>query len=219
MKTLRLIADVHSKQKEHLKVIGGSEYSISLGDVGFDYSYLDKVDSDKHKFFCGNHDNYDSKQNYPHWLGDYGVFELNSIKGFFIGGAFSIDWQYRTKSELRTGEKTFWTNEQLSIPELRKAVDLYKEVKPDFMLSHTCPTEIAKKIGNPDILRDFGYDPDTFTTNTQEALQECFEYHRPNLWVFGHMHLNINTIIKKTRFICRKELGYTDINENLEVIK
>jgi hypothetical protein len=137
-------------------------------------------------------------------------------------GCISIDWKYRVKHEMSTGQKIFWEDEQLSIPRLQNAIQVYDDVKPDLMITHECPTEIARKIGNPDILRDYGYNSKTFTTNTQECLQICFKQHQPKLWIFGHFHLNCDFVIGQTRFVCLNMIPrhryFIDINENLEIL-
>jgi predicted phosphohydrolase len=175
-----------------------------------------ELDTSKHKILKGNHDSY--HQYYSGDLGDYGTFELNGIKGFFIRGAFSVDSARRIRHEQLTGEKIWWLEEQLSIPKLREAVDLYKKIKPDFMLSHAAPTKWLRKVGSKKVLAGFGFDPETFDTNTQAALQECFEYHKPKLWIYGHIHTWKNKTWHGTRFICQRELGYVDINENLDIV-
>ncbi len=216
--TLRIISDIHSKIPQYLKILKKCEYSIQIGDNCFNYTYRRNIDNSKHKFFGGNHDNYDLYYDTPGNMGDFGEFELNGFKGFFVRGGFSIDKTYRTKYEAETGQKIWWKEEQLSLTKLQEMVDLYKKVKPDLMISHTCPTSVARKIGNPAILRNLGYDPDSFTTKTQEALQECFEWHKATCHFFGHFHQDVDFVLNNTRFICKPELEYIDINQNLEVV-
>lgn len=222
MKQIRIIGDSHGQDKKYLECAKQSEYSICVGDVGFDYSFLDKLDFTKHIFIPGNHDNYDKLPDCEHALEGWGTYELNKIPFFFIRGGFSIDWKYRMKHEMSTGQKIWWEDEQLSIPRLQNAVAVYEDVKPDLMITHECPTEVAKRIGNPDILRDYGYNPKTFTTNTQECLQACFLEHQPKLWIFGHFHNNIDLTVNNTRFICLNMIPrykyFIDINENLEIL-
>jgi len=177
------------------------------------------IDHDCHKMFGGNHDNYDEIDKFPGCMGNYGAFELNGIKGFFIRGAFSIDWKWRVEHYHNTGQKIMWDQEQLSHSELTKAVDLYKTVKPDFMLSHSCPISVSKKFGSAGPLKALGgYDQKTFTTHTQEALQECKEAHAPKLWIWGHFHFHKDKTWHKTRWVCRPELGWVDVDENLNIV-
>lgn len=216
MNQIRIISDVHGKINKYLDVVNKCEYSVQLGDLAFDYRFLGNIDDTRHVFIPGNHDNYDKCFAYPHCLGNFGEFELNGIVFFFIRGAFSIDWQYRQKHQELTGQKSWWSNEELSFAEMKLCFDLYREVKPDFVISHDCPRIISNKIGNPQILNNFGYNADIFTTSTSELLEECYNFHAPKIWIFGHYHIDIQVNLK-TKFICLPELGYCDVNSNLEV--
>ena len=80
------------------------------------------------------------------------------------------------------------------------------------MITHTCPQEIAKLIGRPGALRNFGFNPETFTTNTQLALQSCFEAHQPKLWIYGHFHQDIAFEYKGTLFVCLDEFQSMDFD-------
>ena len=128
---LTFIGDVHGKYKEYLNKITEKEYSIQLGDFGFDYSCLKHVDTTKHKILLGNHDNYD---NIPkHSLGDFGVYELLGLKIFYIRGAYSIDKKYRIVG------RSWWENEELNYTQCNDCIQLYKNTKPDMVISHDAP--------------------------------------------------------------------------------
>lgn len=221
MKQIRLIGDSHGENQHYLKIAKKSEYSVQLGDLAFDYEFMKRLDSDKHKVILGNHDNYDIRD-FPHNLGDFGTYTLNGISFFFIRGGFSIDFAYRLRHEQSTGIKSFWVEEELSLPRMAECLELYKVVKPEFVISHEPTREIAKLTGNEDILREFGFNPTTFTTNTGELLSACFSFYKPKLWVYGHMHKNYDKIIDRTQFIglnmIPRHRYFIDINENLEII-
>jgi hypothetical protein len=53
---LAIIGDIHGKKDIHENIMREYEYTLQIGDLGFDYSYLDSYDSSKHMFFPGNHD-------------------------------------------------------------------------------------------------------------------------------------------------------------------
>jgi hypothetical protein len=218
MKKIRVISDVHGERRKYLALANNCEYSVQLGDLDFDYEFLNELDPDKHKFFPGNHSNYDKCFAYPHCLGDYGPVELNGVKFFFVRGGFSIDWAYRTRHYQFTGEKIMWAKEQLSLEQMEGCLALYKEVKPDFVISHEGPTCASKKFGNSKILKEFGYDPETFTTNTQELLQAMFDYHQPKRWIMGHLHVNRMATIGNTKFNCLPILGCVNVNEEFELV-
>lgn len=212
---LRLIGDVHQKIKDYIKLLD-APYSIQLGDMGFDYSLLNQVDASKHKFLAGNHDNYsiseyvDDKPSIliseneryafsempAHYLGNYGLFRVPETDQdiFFVRGAYSIDWRYRT-----IGIDLF-EYEELSNYEMSLALDLYLKTKPRFVISHDAPLDATKNICSFLIKNRTAY-----------LLQEMFENHQPELWVFGHHHVSISKIIGNTQFICLPELGVLDL--------
>ncbi len=110
MNKIRVFGDVHGRSNDYLKLIENTDYSVQLGDFGFDYKFLGNVDDTKHVFFPGNHDNYDKCLWYPHCLGDYGYANLNSIDFYFVRGGFSIDKAWRERHYAFTGQKTYWSN-------------------------------------------------------------------------------------------------------------
>jgi predicted phosphodiesterase len=208
---IRLIGDVHGHFNEYLSLAQQSQYSIQLGDFGFQYDILDKLNPKYHKVLGGNHDNYDILPFVPHNLGNYGMSCLEDLEFFFIRGAFSIDVKYRLKHMQCGASKMWWENEELAYVELLAMIEEYKEIKPSVVLTHTAPYEIIRKIGNPHILKGWGFDPNHHHPRTQMALQECFEYHQPDIWIFGHMHQSTNLVLNGTSFTCLNELEYIDI--------
>lgn len=153
--------------------------SIQIGDMGFreTYQYLNKhVNPAVHKFIPGNHEYYDSLPR--HSLGDFGFYD--GI--FFVRGGFSIDHKRRIMGE------SWFPQEELSREERVRCLELYKKHKPAIVLSHEAPKSIVHNFTNPDFLLDWGYNPKTFTTKTQELLEEMFQFHQPKFWAFGHYH-------------------------------
>lgn len=209
---LRVIGDVHGKVEAYQDGVAyPAKYSIQIGDMAFDYKQL-TLDPNYHKFFGGNHDNYDTYYRSPHALNDYGHYELGDVKFFYLRGAFSIDVEYRKKNELRTGCKSWWEKEECTNHTLNEAVCYYNFVQPSIVLSHDGPDEATDYITNPDVLRNFGWNPDTFKTRTQQALTSMFHYHKPKLWIFGHYHKHLDVMVDGTRFICLPELQSIDID-------
>lgn len=210
---LTIVGDVHGKYHELFNVINGSDYILQIGDLGFDYSpIIDYLDPNHFKFVRGNHDNYDVKL--EHCLGDYGKASHGGLDFFFIRGEFSIDCKTRIETNKRIfPNKIWWKDEELTRSEMNKALKAYKRAKPKVMISHGCPQEISKLIGVAGILKHFGYNPDTFTTNTQQLLQSCYDSHKPNVHIFGHYHMNLDFHYKGTRFICLDELSTLDYKD------
>jgi predicted phosphodiesterase len=217
---VRIIGDVHGKIDNYLKLLDGVDYSIQVGDMGFDYKKLYSLNSQHHRFFGGNHENYDIYYNCPYIVGngDFGSFNVDNIDMFFIRGEYSIDKHVRLLYEAQGLGKGWWAQEELNTLKMKNALKEYQKEKPKVMLSHGCPNEISKLIGNPGVLKAYGYNPDKFSTLTQTLLQDCFDSHQPDIWIFGHFHMNLDFPYKNTRFICLSELSYLDIYSDGRII-
>jgi hypothetical protein len=125
---------------------------------------------------------------------------------FYLSGGFSIDQKFRTPG------MDYFTDEELSQSKLDEAIECYAEFKPDYVISHEAPRSIIHNFGNPRILASYGFNPDTFTTRTSEALQTMFEIHQPSGgWIVGHYHRSWQGIINGTHFRCLAELETFDI--------
>jgi len=193
--TITVLADVHGKYRRMHEIIREKdrhEYIVQIGDLGFDFSTLDNVDPDKFKIVGGNHDNMDKIINIPHYLGDYGYTTFNGISFYFYRGAYSIDRQHRTIGI------NWWEQEQVSIDQFMKARELYREIKPDIVLTHDCPDEVS--------LRILDHNQRKYENLTGWALQELFNIHQPKIWRFAHYHKSWNMNISGTDFRCLNEL-------------
>ncbi len=230
---LRIIGDVHQKYCDNRRMtedgwidipgyeslVKGAGRSIQIGDLGFNYSPLYWIDKEFHKVLTGNHDNIDNRPH--HDLGDFGVYNIPEFGDiFFVRGGFSIDHVHRVYG------RDLFVNEELNLIEAEKALELYKSVKPDFMLSHDAPLSLVPEnvedrhftenqmplpyISNPWM--------DVRTSNTQRLLQAMLDFHQPDRWYFGHFHISWTKKIGNTTFRCLKELEYVDLNENREEI-
>lgn len=194
---LRLIGDVHGHYRRYLELIKDVEYSIQLGDFGFDYKCLDAVDPTRHKIVLGNHDNYARAP--LHSLGNYGLQTLGEFTFFFIRGAYSIDLMYRTPY------LSWWPTEQLTTLQGEECVKAFDAFKPNLVLSHDCPLSIY-----PHILANPHYIQDNWTA---QFLEECLQRHQPVQWVFGHHHRSWSVQLGITSFRCLDELGFCDFYE------
>jgi hypothetical protein len=212
---LRIIGDLHGKYDKYFPLIEDCEYSLQVGDIGYSYLPIKDLDHTKHKFILGNHDNFpdaiDCKNILHHGFGEY---SHGGIDFFYLSGAFSIDWQYRVKQEVAgIWPRTWFEEEELTLKQLDNAVSLYAHVKPEVVITHECPRTIANLIGNPNVLRSWGYNPNVFTTRTSEALEAMFRLHQPKYWFFGHYHRSWNDEVCGTNFRCLAELEYFDFNK------
>ena len=194
--SVTLIGDCHGKYKRYHEIIREKdrhEYTIQLGDFGFDYTTLKNVDPKNHVFIGGNHDQYDIINDVPNYLGDYGyVNNFNGIDFFFFRGAYSIDRQYRTIGI------DWWENEQVNIDQFMKARELYRSIKPEVMITHDCPQDIALQMLEPG--------QRAYENITSWALQELYNIHQPKLWFYGHWHRSVKIQHGNTQFVCLNEL-------------
>ena len=193
--SITLIGDVHGKYKLYHEIIREKDrhpYTIQLGDFGFNYETLKNVDHTKHKIIGGNHDNYSSINDSPNYLGNFGYRNLNGVDFFCYRGAYSIDKQYRTIGV------DWWADEQVNAEQFMKARQLYREIKPDIMLTHDCPESISPIVLKPG--------SQIYQNQTGYFLQELFNIHQPKKWYFGHYHRSWNMNISGTDFRCLDEL-------------
>jgi hypothetical protein len=194
MENYLLIGDVHGKHLRYKDILDRTEHkTIQIGDFGFRNQHewhIENIDNSKHKILFGNHDDY-TFLNMDHSLGDYTI--LDNI--MCVRGAYSIDRWCRTEG------RDWFSNEELSYIEMNDIINIYETTKPQIMISHDCPEIVCKQL--------FGY-PDN--NKTRNGLQTMFEIYQPKLWIFGHHHKSIDTIIGDTRFICLNELETFHLN-------
>jgi len=172
---------------------------IQIGDLGLGFASHFNVETgkpyydgdpelpDNFRFIRGNHDNPETCRQYPNYIGDYGFDQ--ETNAFYISGAWSFDQAYRTQG------LDWWVDEELSYQELQKAIDLYTEIKPNIVFSHTCPAIIAKTF-----LMNHKYE--YHADRTEAALETMWKIHQPRLWLFGHWHRNFDKTVLNTRFFC-----------------
>jgi len=195
--SISIIGDVHGHYDRYVKMARKRDHTIQLGDLGFRYNCLENLDSERHRVIGGNHDNYDIVDNWPHFLGDYGMASLGGVDFFFYRGAYSIDRQYRTIG------LDWWEQEQLKIDDFMKARKLYMEAKPEIVITHDCPESVGLMLLPPGA--------PVYQNLTSWALQELFNAHQPKMWRFGHWHQSWRMTIGRTDFRCLNELEVEEI--------
>ena len=198
MKTnLRLIGDVHGHYEHYHQLLRKARSSVQVGDFGFDYMTLRGVDARRHKILGGNHDNYDDMENWPHFLGNYGVHTVEGFGDlFFVRGGISID------RHLRIEGHDWWKAEELDMNECYSALLEYENVKPDFVVTHECPSTIVPYVTESSL---------TTPSRTKQLLERMFAVHQPDSWVFGHYHRSWDATIDGTHFTCLDELECLDL--------
>jgi predicted phosphodiesterase len=207
MKHFYLIGDVHGKTDELARLLRGlpeESMLIQVGDVGFGFddetneSLTTIIDHHKMHFIQGNHDDPYTCRKSPFFIPDGEIWEFeNEVSMGIIGGAYSIDKEYRLAKGLK-----WFEDEELTYAHLQTCIDFFKKHRPDLMVTHDCPTSVSKAFWGIDC-----------TSRTAQALQALFEYHQPKLWVFGHHHKPERKTINGTRFVCLGELEVASIEE------
>jgi hypothetical protein len=204
---MRFIGDVHGKFELYRKISGQAERSLQVGDIGL-YSFPEHKQvpvRPGHFFFRGNHDNPAVCRRHPSYLGDYGFMEVPNM--FWVAGGYSIDHPGNPRvARPRTMGHDWWPDEELDWSHLRGAIRKYGEVKPRIMVSHECPTSFkAPVLSRVDPDRQRKMDAligGTVTSRTEMALEEMFQTHKPEVWIFGHYHIRVSDNIEGTKIEC-----------------
>lgn len=204
-----LIGDVHGKWEQYANLLEmhQPERSVQLGDFGVGFFREDEGRrhavaqamtefGGDNRYIRGNHDNPASCQDDPFWIKD-ATFESDTGI-FYLGGALSIDRDYRTPG------LDWWDDEELSMDELYAAIDLYEKSKPRVVLSHECPEDIVGYM--------MPWYQQEFSSRTRQALGSMWSIHQPELWVFGHWHSSVTATFEGCQFTCLNELETLTIN-------
>ncbi len=115
------------------------------------------------------------------------VLTFNDKNFLFMGGADSIDKQYRKI-------KIDWFPQEIVS---EKDLSYIEDKKIDVVISHTCPYDIV----NQCILKNPGY-ASKFNDPSSRALQVILEEHKPKEWFFGHWHTYFKTKYMGCSFTC-----------------
>lgn len=217
MAKTRFIGDVHGYKNELALVLNNIPDDVTsvvqVGDMGVgmgqsDYwheSLEDMLQAVNGRFIRGNHDSPSQCKEMRAWIND-GRIENDVM---FIGGAWSIDYQWRTEG------LDWWRDEELSTEQFYGLISVYDYVRPRVMVTHDCPLSVSNKLF---IERGKSFSGAQYKTRTGSAFDEMFSIHKPKLHIFGHWHCDTDEVIDGTRFICLNELSYVDVDmETLEV--
>lgn len=217
MTKIRFVGDLHghlyefkliveNTSKEIDKIIQVGDFGIGFGQSDYWHESLNDYMIENNIYFLrGNHDNPNQCKKMKSWIRDATV--ENDM--MFLGGAWSIDYNYRTLGI------NYWDDEELSQEELYRAFEIYCLVQPKIMVTHDCPLTVSAEFF---IKRGKSFSGVQYKTRTGNALEQMWQSHKPKLHVFGHWHHDIDEVLEGTRFICLNEMSYVDINlETLEV--
>jgi len=209
MTKTRIIGDIHGNVHAYKTILENWKGpSVQIGDFGIGFagaSWHDSVngyhtENPQHRFIRGNHDDPDMCKNDM-----LGYINDGTVEGdvMYVGGAWSIDYQQRTRG------LDWWEDEELSYEELSNMIVLYNKVRPRVIITHDCPTSVAYEMfisKNRSMSGTF-----QFKTRTAEAFEQMFAFHKPDHWLFGHWHHSVNQNILGTQFQC------IDINDFVDI--
>jgi hypothetical protein len=226
MSMLRVIGDVHAqfglddlmagKPTPYLGRIADAPYSVQIGDMGDEETYarlVAEVDAERHRFFPGNHEQYDHLP--PHSLGDFGPCSLGGVDFFFVRGARSADRDKLLRLGAEMGRTLWYPQEELTVDQMSAAEAEYLRARPTIVLTHDAPTEIARfawqharRLSRPNPNARF------VPSRTNDFLARLLERHAPKLWLFGHHHRDWRYREENTLFLCVGELSCVDIDSD-----
>lgn len=116
----------------------------------------------------------------------------------FMGGAYSIDKAYRTP------HVDWFPEEVISEEDMRHLPD----TKVDIVISHTCPSFVAKNL----ILPHHYYGVGKVIDQSCSHLDKVFDKYNPSLWYFGHWHIQQNMYVNGAFFQCLNEMQRKGLN-------
>ena len=205
---------------------------IILGDAGFNYylDQLDirmkrRASEIGYTFYCirGNHEArpsdissmkyvYDEEIKgmvyyepaFPNiiYLIDGDVYEFNSRKVLVLGGAYSVDKDYR-----KARGWAWWANEQLSPEEQCKILRDIQGKSYDLVFSHTCPLSWEPT----EMFLSF-IDQSKVDKSTETWLEEVKNNIQYNHWLFGHFHGD-KIVNDKTIMLFEKIVDITKLSD------
>ena len=131
------------------------------------------------------------QNNYPNicYFLDCYDYIINGFKVLVIGGAYSVDKQYRLlragcTEETNNPKQTGWFNgEQLTPAEMELYLNWYEGADFDFVFSHTCPLE-----WQPTDMFLSGVNQNEVDNSMELWLSKVKDAIHWNVWCFGHYH-------------------------------
>ena len=204
--TVKLVTQRFTEQITMTK----EDYLIILGDTGFTWSTIDldyclRYFNRKNfttLFIDGNHEDFNKLNSLPveEWNGGKvhkisksiihlirgQVFEIENLKIFTMGGAYSVD------KHLRVPNKSWWRQELPNKTEMREGLKNLKKHnnKVDYILTHDAPDKYLNFSWKYNL-----YSDDREFKNYLEKIDESVEFKH---WYFGHHHVDMEIGNKHT---------------------
>lgn len=201
---MRFIGDIHGDVYGYEHIINGCTESVQVGDFGVGFlgesleAHADQIHKDgRHKFIRGNHDDPARCKERVGYIED-GTYDERGI--LYVGGAWSIDWAFRTQGY------SWWEDEELSTSDFVRMHEYFVYHKPRVMITHDAPTSIAYEM----FLKGTG--KKQYRTRTADALEGMFQRHQPEVWIFGHWHIDKELHMHGTKFTCLGINSCLDLN-------
>ena len=194
----KLLIKLSSDEHENTLLIAG-DFGFLFQDNEEEQRQLDAMEQSGVTIcFCdGNHENFDALNALPvsnwnggrvHFLRPHVIhlmrgeqFLIEGKRFFVMGGAASVDKQYRLLLEYHGGEKSWWKEELPNNEEYKRASAALAQLggEVDYVLTHTAPTEIIRLMGYPPNQDDIEL------TGFLEWVMYELKYKQ---WYFGHFH-------------------------------
>ena len=109
---------------------------------------------------------------------DWGVYTIDDYKVAIVGGAYSVDKEYRLQNGLR-----WFEDEQLDVDEMIHCTRDFTNQKIDLVLTHTCPIN-----WEPSDLFLPSINQSKVDKTMELFLEELAQVFDWNVWCFGHYH-------------------------------
>lgn len=110
----------------------------------------------------------------------------------FMGGADSIDKQWRTEGDTWFREEIISQKDMMNLPDM----------KIDIFVTHTCPSELVLDLTK--------YSPLKREEPSNIALSQLWKIYKPDLWYLGHWHKYLETSMFGTKVYCLSAPGFGD---------
>lgn len=112
------------------------------------------------------------------FFNQYGEYTINNKKILVIGGAYSIDKEYRLRKNYN-----WFNSEQLTKEEMNDVINISKNKKYDYVLTHTCPISIE-----PFDLYISSINQKDVDKSMEKLLYDVYNNIDFKKWYFGHFH-------------------------------
>ncbi|WP_062312765.1 metallophosphoesterase family protein [Demequina rhizosphaerae] len=120
--------------------------------------------------------------------------ELGGRTFVWLGGAGSVDRSWRRYLESRTGQKTWWHQEEITFADVdATAAGGHAEVMVAHDAPHGVPSIERQLAGNP---HDFYRDDLHYAYQVRSRFTEAFEAVNPRLLLHGHYHFAVDELVE-----------------------